>query len=272
MSKFLICGSAAAEGVPGLFCTCPLCLKALKEDSKDRRSRTAYQLGETIRIDFGPDLFYHMLKYGLRYDRLRELVITHSHMDHFMPDELLMRRKGMSQMPETSRLRITGSSDVTERVQTLFGDMEQYLLTLNPVSHGSRVMLCDDVELTACQADHGAPDSLFYAFRTKEYSLLIANDTGWFPGKTWDLLKEFTFDAVVLDCCFMHWDNPCGHLGGESFVACLEELRKQGSLKENAQLIANHFSHNPNLTHDELCDWLNPKGIMVGYDGMEIDL
>ena len=59
--KLLICGSAAAEAVPGLFCTCPLCLKALKEGGKDIRSRTAYQLGEKIRIDFGPDTFYHMV-------------------------------------------------------------------------------------------------------------------------------------------------------------------------------------------------------------------
>ena len=49
MSRFLVCGSAAAEAVPGLFCTCPLCLKALEEGGKNRRSRTAYQLGEEIR-------------------------------------------------------------------------------------------------------------------------------------------------------------------------------------------------------------------------------
>jgi selenocysteine lyase/cysteine desulfurase len=51
-----------------------------------------------------------------------------------------------------------------------------------------------------------------------------------------------------------------------------KELEKQGSLKPGARLIANHFSHNPNLTHEELCTWLNPLGIEVGYDGMEIEL
>lgn len=271
MTKLLICGSAAAEAVPGIFCTCPLCLKALNEGGKDVRSRTAYQLGEQIRIDLGPDLFYHMVKYRLRFDKLRDLVITHNHRDHFAPDDLGNRRKGMSKLPEGSVLRVIGAPVVTDQLKNT-PELAKCGLEYAPVEHGSKVMLSGDVELTAFRANHGAPDSLFYAFRTKEYSLLIANDTGWFPDESWDLLKTFSFDAVVLDCCYMHWDQRNGHLGGDSFIGCFEELRKQGSLKENALLVANHFSHNPNLSHQELCDWLNPRGIEVGFDGMEIEL
>lgn len=271
MNKLLICGSAAAEGVPGLFCSCPLCLKALAEGGKDVRSRTAYQLGDTIRVDFGPDLFHHMVKYGLRYDKLKDLVITHNHMDHFCPEALILRRKGMSKIPEGSSLRVISSGTVIEEVRNA-ADPEKCRLELIAVEHGSKVMLDGDIELTACRAQHGAPDSLFYAFRTKEHSLLIANDTGWFPEETWELLEGFVFDAVILDCCYMQWEQRWGHLGGDSFIACFEELRKQGSLKENAILVANHFSHNPNLCHEELRAWLNPHGIEVGFDGMEIEL
>ena len=271
MTKLLICGSAAAEAVPGLFCTCPLCLKALEEGGKDVRSRTAYQLGEEIRIDLGPDLFHHMVKYGLRYDKVRDLIITHNHRDHFYPDDLGNRRKGMSKLPDDAVMNVVGSEMLIEELKSHV-DLVKCKLSVSPVKHGSKVTLSNGVELTACQAQHGAPDSLFYAFRSKEYSLLIANDTGWFPGETWDLLKEFSFDAVILDCCYMHWDQRSGHLGGDSFIACFEELRKQGSLKDDALLVANHFSHNPNLSHEELCAWLAPHGIEVGFDGMEIEL
>ena len=271
MKKLLVCGSAAAEAVPALFCTCPLCLKALEEGGKDRRSRTAYQLGEEIRIDCGPDLFHHMVNYKLRYDRMRELVLTHNHRDHFYPEDLDNRRKGMSKLPEDAHLRVIGSKTVTEDLKKAL-DLEKCRMEALTVEHGSKVMLHGGVELTACDANHGAPNSLFYAFKSKEYSILIANDTGWFPDRTWDLLKGFSFDLVILDCCYMQWEQRSGHLGGESFIACFEELRKQGSLKANARLVANHFSHNPNLTHEELCAWLNPKGIEVGYDGMEIEL
>ena len=63
--ELLICGSGASEAVPALFCTCPVCREASKRGGKDRRSRTAYQLGDEIRIDFGPDILLHREKYDL---------------------------------------------------------------------------------------------------------------------------------------------------------------------------------------------------------------
>ena len=49
--ELLVCGTAAAEAIPALFCHCPLCSQARERGGKNLRSRTAYQLGETIRID-----------------------------------------------------------------------------------------------------------------------------------------------------------------------------------------------------------------------------
>ena len=269
--RLLICGSAAAEAVPGLFCTCPLCLKALKEGGKDVRSRTAYPLGEKIRIDFGPDTFYHIVKFGLRLDLLTDLVFTHSHRDHFSPGELENRRRGMSRVPEDSLLRIIGDAPLIDRLEKEI-DSEKSKLTLARVAHGSRLTLADGVELTALRAEHGTPDALLYAFRTPEWSCFIANDTGWFPGETWDLLKKFRFDAVILDCCYQNIDHRTGHLGGESFLAVFAELRRMGCLAEKARLVANHFSHNPGMSHEDLCRWLGPCGVETGFDGMELEL
>ncbi|MBR2373322.1 MAG: hypothetical protein IKA87_03730 [Lentisphaeria bacterium] len=271
--KLLICGSAAAEGVPGLFCTCPLCLKALSEGGKDVRSRTAYQLGDTIRIDCGPDMFYHMVKYRLRLDLLEDLVITHNHRDHFYPEDIDNRKRGMSKVPAESLLRITGSRTVIEDCKK-FMEPEQNKVVFRIVEPGDKVMLSNGVELTVFKADHSAPDAQFFAFRNEKFSLLIANDTGWFPDESWDLIKKenFKFDAVVADCCFQHIDKGSGHMGGETFLRVFEELRKSGSLADGAVLVANHFSHNPGMSHEDMCKFFNPHGIEVGFDGMEIEL
>ena len=269
--KLLICGSAAAEAVPGLFCTCPLCLKALKEGGKDVRSRTAYQLGEKIRVDFGPDTFHHMVRFGLRLDLLTDLVFTHSHRDHCYIEDLTNRCRGMSRLPEDARLRVVAGTSLIESMKKRL-DPERCKLVLQAVEHGSRVMLADGVELTAFKADHGTPDALLYAFRTPEWACFIANDTGWFPGETWDLLRGFRFDAVILDCCYQNIDHDRGHLGGDAFLRVFAELRRMGCLKENARLTANHFSHNPGMSHEDLCRWLAPLGIETGFDGMELEL
>ena len=34
--------------------------------------------------------------------------------------------------------------------------------------------------------------------------------------------------------------------------------------------VVNHFSHNGNAMHAELCDFFEPKDIIVGYDGLEL--
>ena len=87
-------GTAAAEGWPALFCTCDACLQARARGGKEVRSRAAYMLGDRVRVDFGPDSYLHQQKYGLAYEKLEHLLVTHSHDDHWFPKDLAYRRAG----------------------------------------------------------------------------------------------------------------------------------------------------------------------------------
>ena len=55
MAQIQILGSAAAEGIPAIFCNCRVCTEAWKNGGKDIRMRAAYKLNDEVRIDFGPD-------------------------------------------------------------------------------------------------------------------------------------------------------------------------------------------------------------------------
>ncbi|MBR4222457.1 MAG: hypothetical protein IKR81_14960 [Victivallales bacterium] len=55
--RLRILGSAAAEGWPAMFCSCPACQKARANGGKDLRRRTAYLLDEDTLIDYGPDIY-----------------------------------------------------------------------------------------------------------------------------------------------------------------------------------------------------------------------
>ena len=62
MAKLRILGTAAAEGLPALFCQCELCTEARKRGGKDLRTRTSMMIGDTFKVDFPPDSYYHMLR------------------------------------------------------------------------------------------------------------------------------------------------------------------------------------------------------------------
>ena len=77
--KILFMGTAAAEGVPALFCQCSHCRYAWEHGGKEIRGRCGAMIDGRLKIDFGPDSYAHMLKYHLDYLSMRALLITHAH-------------------------------------------------------------------------------------------------------------------------------------------------------------------------------------------------
>ena len=122
MTEFIICGSAAAEAWPALFCNCRCCQEAFARGGKEIRTRTTYHLGDTVHIDFGPDICTQMQRFGLPFDRLKHLLITHSHQDHWLPSELCYRRPGFSVVDEENILTVHGNARVRETLDEAIGD------------------------------------------------------------------------------------------------------------------------------------------------------
>ena len=53
--KLKYLGTAAAEGIPALFCRCEMCAYARKAGGKEIRRRAGALLDGTLKLDFGPD-------------------------------------------------------------------------------------------------------------------------------------------------------------------------------------------------------------------------
>ena len=56
-------GTAAAEGVPGIFCSCDTCKAARIKKGRCVRTRSQLLINDDLLVDFGPDTFAHTLKY-----------------------------------------------------------------------------------------------------------------------------------------------------------------------------------------------------------------
>ncbi|MBR6767140.1 MAG: hypothetical protein IKM02_04235 [Clostridia bacterium] len=98
--KIQFLGTAAAEGAPAIFCTCKHCQYARKTGGKEIRTRSGAIIDDKLKLDFCPDSYAHALRFGLDYSRTHSVLITHTHEDHVLVEDLAMRRPHFAHLPE----------------------------------------------------------------------------------------------------------------------------------------------------------------------------
>lgn len=88
-------GTAAAEGLPAVFCNCPACLNARRRGGRNVRTRSQVLVNDDFLIDFPMDTYLHALRFRLDLSAVRHVFITHSHMDHCYPQDLIMHGRAV---------------------------------------------------------------------------------------------------------------------------------------------------------------------------------
>ena len=64
---------------------------------------------------------------------------------------------------------------------------------------------------------------------------------------------------------------PGYHMGLPDDEAMFQRLAELGCSDEHTVKVINHFSHNGEMTHDQLAAWGAERNIVAAYDGMEIE-
>lgn len=270
---FTILGTAAAEGWPALWCPCEACAEARRLGGKNIRRRSAYQLGDRIHVDFGPDSFAQMLEFDLRYERLEHLLITHSHYDHICPQELHYRSPGFAPEADPERiLNIHGNEQVRLKLSSIGHTLEECRARFVPVTPFEPIDLGEGIIATPLPADHASEEeAVIYLFERDGRTLLQGNDSGWFPEPTWDFLATKQLDIAILECTYGPREGGYHHLGANEVIEVRERLRKLGALSRDSQVVATHFSHNGGWLHERLEGFFAPHDIEVAFDGMQLD-
>lgn len=273
-SELLVLGSGASEGMPSPYCVCDFCRKARSAGGKNQRFRTAFQLGDTIRIDWGPDALAQMFQFQLEPWKLRHIFITHSHEDHLFSMDFWGR--GVSQLPENSWITIYGNRQVLDAIdQMIAGEWQKNHLIPVLAEPGKMIELSEEnLRVTPLAANHTSPEqSLMYAFESPDWRLLITGDTDVFPESSWDFLKGFKLNIMTIDATWGMEDRHETHLGIPNIAALSNRLRTIGAIDDHTQIIPVHFAHGKGARlHSELEQILRPYGMEPAYDGMRLQL
>ena len=279
--KLMYLGTAAAEGVPAVFCQCSNCREAMRRGGKDIRFRSGALVNDHILIDFSPDLYAAKLRFQLDLGDVRSVLVTHAHMDHFNREDIGMFIPPYAHVDHPGTLTLYGSS-FTEKVWNEYTG-EQLLKepevtkavtfrTLAPFE----TLDVEELRVTALKAVHSCPESLFYLLEQEGSTFLYANDTGVFPEETWDYLKAHVtrpLTVVSLDSTMGRLKNRYnGHMSFEQNIEVRERMLRDGIADEKTRFICHHFSHNGIILYDELTKMMKPHGFDVAYDGLTVTL
>lgn len=69
--KLQYLGTAAAEGIPAIFCECENCKRSRVLGGKNIRTRSQALVDDTLLIDFNADTYMHFLTYNVPLEKIK---------------------------------------------------------------------------------------------------------------------------------------------------------------------------------------------------------
>lgn len=275
-------GTCAAEGFPGMFCSCETCEKARKAGGRNIRTRSQALVDGKLLIDFPADTYLHVLNYGLDLRDITSCIITHGHEDHLYERDFFYRVYGFAYYnDESAKKPITVFASGKSGARLRAWMAEQCTDLRDPKAVKTEVIkpfepfVTDGFKVTPLKADHDITlEPLIYIIEKDSKTLLYSHDSGYYPEETWEYLENnnIHLDFVSLDCTsILDNSSMSHHMGLEGCATVRERLLNKGVADEKTVFCLNHFSHNGRLIYDELVPVAKEMGFEVSYDGAEFE-
>lgn len=276
--KLKYLGTAAAEGIPAVFCDCENCLRSRKLGGKNIRTRSQALVDDTLLIDFPADTYLHYLRENFELSKIKSCLITHSHCDHLYADEIENRKDGFANLSAPQPLTFYSWDSgykmiMTEKIKGYVPDSYVKAVNIKPFVD----FKVEGYNVTPIRAAHDVKsDPVVYAIEKDGKRLLYFNDSSELHEDGMEALRKFRdkpFDLISLDCTMgcneFEWE---GHMGLSRCAGFRDTLKAEGVADEHTIFILNHFSHNgKNVVYDDLVKIAAENDFLVSYDGMEIE-
>lgn len=275
-----IMGTAAYERVPAMFCRCPACLQAIELGGKNIRTQAQTLINDDLLVDFGQDNYIHFLRAKKDYTKLKNILITHPHSDHYRVNEFVQIGSCYGHNDITDPIVVWGNDycaakfakeDHIEKEKCTFRVVKPY-----------ETFTAGKYTVTSLPANHGSGiDPMCYIISDGEKTLLYNHDTGFFFEDVYDFLEKggYHFDGVILDCtCGFNTHNGNNHMSFGNNLTHKERLMKMGVADEKTVWVVTHFSHNglyidgKPQTAEQMEAEIAKHGMICAYDGIEIDI
>lgn len=289
--KITYIGTAASEGLPALFCQCPVCADARRRQGREFRGRSGICVNDRLLVDFPPDIYYGAARAGVDLSAIEDIVVTHAHEDHYDPYELSTRREPVYCKRERSgidKLHVYGNMRAGELLDCYVsgagsGHGEQNGLVFDYQPSFEPIETAAGVTVTMLPADHDKGQEcrmMLLCERETGKTFLYGHDTGLFPKETVEFLRGKHCDLISLDCTnvLLGDANDRNHMGLAADLHMRDILIENETADDSTRFIVHHFSHNGFVPNGKYCPQSEfeqtaaAHGFTMAYDGMQIEI
>lgn len=236
-------------------------------------------LVDDILIDFPPEAYFHSLKHGVDLSNIENLLVTHSHMDHFYAHDFILRGYKYAKL-SGGKLNIYGTNYVKEvfdecTKRELREDVAPNL-EFHEIKEFEEIFLPNARVLTIPAQHSKVETCLLYYIEIGQKGYLHLNDTGRLNEDCYKFLSKMgaKVDLVSFDCTFVNAvaGSVSRHMGILDDMTVKEKLISYGICGDNTKYVITHFSHNANPLKENLKSIERQFGVIAAYDGMEFEV
>jgi len=273
-------GTGAAEGVPAMFCNCPTCAEVRRRGGKEVHTRSQVVVDGVLGIEFPPDAYYHSFAFGVDLSAIKNIIVTHSHMDHFYAHDFILRGYKYAHSMTEAKLNIFGSEAIgevfAECTRRELKPMVAENIAFTPLSLYTEYDI-GGYTITPLRAQHTVGEVTYlYLIEKDGKAYLHLTDTGRLPKEVYSYLAERgkKVNAVTFDCTFLNFTKGSvgRHMGIGDNMVVKSLLEKNGVCDNNTKYYITHFSHNSAPLSENLRAIEKEYNVIALYDGMVVDV
>lgn len=279
--KLTMLGTAAI-GYPLAFCNCDNCIQARIKKGKSIRKRAAILINDDLIIDLGPDAQTAMTMYDKDMGKIKYLLQTHIHTDHY-DQGLLCTRIPYMAMQNHHKLEIYAHPTCLDIMSERVNQFENADLITdegsNKLNVHSNVINAGDIvqfgnyEVKAIETTHDVKHgSLLYVVSEDNKNVFYATDTPALTENALLQLKDIKLDVVIMDHTFGNVDYSFSHLNEKLFIEQINKLKEIGCVTDETLIFGTHISHDGMSYHEAIEERAIKNGYHIAYDGMKLEI
>ena len=225
-------------------------------------------------IDAGPHIYHFAENEGCPeiLSQVKNVIITHSHWDHFSPKTILRLAEN------NPGFTLWGDSACLRALQEVLGEAVAVINFVElPIGETHDI---GGYNVTAWPASHITRDpqeeSRVYIIEKDDRILFYGCDSAWIPSRTWNAIMRLKINLMVLECtcgefAINDW-RSFDHNDIKMVENMVDVFRKYKYFAEDVRFVTSHMARELHPDHATVAQSMAAFGVQPAYDGLELEV